>query len=230
MFQQLLWVHWRGVRFGLVPFVLAAFGLPLLAVQGTMPAPGESWDAPVQAARLLGHIMVWVPLFPLLATLAGVTLALSAWNWDHRGDHVYALTLPVSRPAYVGMKMGAGALLLLIPVIAFWIGSLTATSMLRIPEGLQAYPSAVTVRFLLTCLLIYSLLFALAAGTLRTAIWVLGGFVALVVLGGILPGFLARTFFPGLAGWSFLDWLLNASLSWPGPFEILTGSWMLVDV
>jgi hypothetical protein len=230
MFQQLLFVHWKGVRYGLIPFILAAFGLPLLAVQGSMPAPGEVTDASVRSALLLGQIQVWVPLFPLLATLTGVTLALSAWNWDHRGYHVYALTLPLSRSRYVGMKMGAGALLLLLPALAFWLGSLTATSMLAIPEGLRAYPSAVAFRFLLASLSLYAVLFALAAGTLRTALWVLAIFVALAVLGGIVPSFLAQTFFPGLEGWSFLDWFVGASLDWPGPFEVLTGSWMLVDV
>ena len=77
---------------------------------------------------------------------------------------------------------------------------------------------------------IMTLLFALAAGTLRTALWILGVFTALAVLGGTVPEFLAGTFFPALEGWSFLDWFVDAALGWPGPFEVLTGSWMLVDV
>jgi hypothetical protein len=230
MFQQLLFVHWKGARFGLIPFVLAAFGLPLLTVQGTLPASGEAADASVRAALLLGQIQVWAPLFPILATLTGVTVALSAWNWDHRGNHVYALTLPLSRSRYVIMKMGAGVLLLLLPALTFWLGCVAATSTLGVPEGLRAYPSAVAFRFLLASLSLYAVFFALAAGTLRTALWVFGAFVALAVLGGIVPAFLAQTFFPGLEGWSFLDWFVRASTEWPGPFEVLTGSWMLVDV
>jgi len=230
MFQQLLFVHWKGIRFGLIPFILVAFGLPLLAVQGVMAGPGDPESVTVQAAMLLGRLQQWLPLFPLLATLTGVTLALSAWNWDHRANHVYALTLPLARWHYVGMKMGAGALLLLLPFVAFWAGCLLATSALEIPEGLRAYPSAVAFRFLLSSLSLYALFFALGAGTLRTAIWILGVFTALAVLGGIIPGFLAETFFPALEGWSFLDWFVEAALEWPGPFEVLTGSWMLVDV
>jgi hypothetical protein len=230
MFRQMLFVHWKGVRFGLIPFILAAFGLPLLAVQGVTAGPGSPEASTIQAARLLGQMQQWLPLFPLLATVTGVTLALSAWAWDHRANHVYALTLPVARWEYVGMKMAAGALLLLLPVAAFWTGSLLATSALEIPEGLRAYPTAVAFRFFLAALTLYSLLFALAAGTLRTAIWILGGFVSLAVLGGILPDFLAESFFPALEGWSFLDWFVDAILDWPGPFEVLTGNWMLVDV
>jgi hypothetical protein len=230
MLRSFLFLHWKAARFGLVPFILAAFGLPLLAVQGAMPAAVDPSLATVRGAAFLSHLSVWLGLFPLLATVTGVVVALSAWTWDHRGEHVYALTLPLARWKYVGLKMGAGVLLLLVPTLAFWLGCLLATSALEIPEGLRAYPNAVAFRFFLSALILYALLFALAAGTMRTALWILGGFVALVILGGILPPFLADTFVPALEGWSFFGWFLDAALEWPGPFEVLTGNWMLVDV
>ena len=230
MFQQLLFLHWKTVRFGLIPFILAVFGLPLLTVQGVISESVDPEASTVQAGRLLSQMFTWAPLFPLLATLVGVTVALSAWVSDHRGEHVYALTLPLARWRYVAMKMGGGALLLLIPFVVFWFGCLLATAMVEIPEGFRAYPTAVAFRFLLSSLILYSLLFALAAGTMRTALWVLGVFVALAVLGGTVPEFLAGTMFPALEGWSFLEWFVESALSWPGPFEVLTGSWMLVDV
>ena len=34
MAAQMLFLHWKNVRLGLVPFVVCAFGLPLLALQG----------------------------------------------------------------------------------------------------------------------------------------------------------------------------------------------------
>ncbi len=230
MFQQILLLHWKTVRFGLVPFILAAFAAPLLAIQGMTPIMGDSDGSSVRAGWMLSQMLSWAPIFPLLATLVGIVVALSAWNSDHRGDHIYALTLPLPRWHYVGLKMGAGMVILLVPVFAFWLGSLLATASVQIPEGLRAYPGAVSFRFLLASLILYALLFALAAGTMRTALWVIGTFTALAVLGGIVPDFLAGTLFPSLEGWSFLEWFVESALEWPGPFEVISGNWMLIDV
>ena len=87
MFTQMLYVHWKGVKIGLLPFVLASFGLPLLAVQGISPSPQAGMGSTIQGAEMLYNLQVWVPFFPLLATVTGATLALSAWNWDHRAVH-----------------------------------------------------------------------------------------------------------------------------------------------
>ena len=34
MYQPMLYLHWKQIRFGLIPFMVASFGLPLLTVQG----------------------------------------------------------------------------------------------------------------------------------------------------------------------------------------------------
>jgi hypothetical protein len=230
MVQQLLFIHWKGVRFGLLPLALVAFGLPLLVVQGLGVPPNDPDTLAISARAMLRGIQGWTPLFPLLATLTGVTVALSAWAWDHKKEHVYALSLPVPRWNYILQKMGAGAALLLIPCLAFWMGAVLATSSLDIPLGLRAYPTAVAFRFLLTALLLYALLFAMAAGTLRTTIWILVGFGALLVLGGTAVDWVGEMIVPGFQTLSLMDWLLDRLLSWPGPFEVITGSWMLVDV
>jgi hypothetical protein len=230
MFQQLLFVHWKGARFGLLPFVLMAFGLPLLVIQGlTSNSADPEMVSPI-AVHMLHVFQIWAPLFPLLAALTGIVLALSAWSWDHKGDHVYPLSLPLARWRYVLMKMGTGVVLLVLPCFAFWLGALLATSFLDIPEGLRAYPSAVAVRFLITALLLYALLFAMAAGTPRTTIWVLLAFVVLLVSAGFVADFLGGTVLPGFQSSMLLEWLLDRLLNWPGPFEVITGSWMLVDV
>jgi len=230
VFKQLLFVHWKGVKIGLLPFVLAAFGLPLMAVQGITPNPEMGASSTIQGAQMLYNLQVWVPFFPLLATLTGVTVALTAWNWDHRGEHVYPLSLPVARWQYVLMKMGAGAALLLIPFGAVWFGNLLATASLEIPEGLRAYPTAVAVRFLLTSLVMYALLFAMGAGTMRTAVWIIVGFLVVTVAGGALADFLTEAFFPNFGSFNLMEWVVQKSLEWPGPFEVVTGSWMLIDV
>ena len=34
MARQILYLHWKAIRLGLLPLVIAAFGLPLLTIQG----------------------------------------------------------------------------------------------------------------------------------------------------------------------------------------------------
>jgi len=230
MFQQLLFIQWKGSRFGLVPFIFAAFALPLVVIQGIQSEAASFQESTFYAQSFLSSIRVWSPLFPLLASVTGVTMALTAWTWDHRGDHVYALSLPVSRWRYVLMKMAAGGMLLLIPCFALWLGALMAGTAAEIPEGLRAYPGALALRFVLTAFVVYGMLFALAAGTMRTALWVLGACLFVVFFGGTVTTFLGNTILPGLDGWNFMDWLGDRVLYWPGPFDVITGNWMLFDV
>ena len=55
--------------------------------------------------------------------------------------------------------------------------------------------------------------------------------VALMILGELGPSFLG-----GLLGheavrdFSLMEWLLHSSLEWPGPFQVYSGNWMLIDV
>jgi len=230
VFQQLLFVHWKTARFGILPFVALAFGLPLLVVQGLGADPTDPELYAIAASTVTSRLAAWVPLFPLLAALTGIVLALSAWAWDHKVNHVYPLSLPLERGRYVLLKMGAGGVLLVIPCLAFWLGAMLATSSIDIPEGLRAYPTAVALRFTLTALLLYALLFAMAAGTLRTTVWVLFGLVVLLVSGGFIVDFLGQTLVPSLEEVRFVPWILDRVLFWPGPFEVVTGNWMLLDV
>ena len=72
--------------------------------------------------------------------VVGAVFALNAWNGDHRAGHIYALALPMARWKYVLWKMGAGTLLLLVPVAFLSVGSLVAVGSLDLAEGLRAYP------------------------------------------------------------------------------------------
>ncbi len=231
MFREILFLCWRGSRWGLLPFLLAAFALPIMAVQGLSLDPSAPESATVRTTEILYLVQFWAPLFPTLAFALGAALALLVWNWDHRGEHVYALCLPLPRPRYVLLKMGAGGLILLLPVTLFWVGSLLGTTFTRIPEGLHAYPHALTLRFFLAALVAYALFFALAAGTMRTALYLLAGWIVLLLLGQVIPPFLGEVFrFQPLYEFSLLQWLLNAAVDWPGPFQVYTGNWMLIDV
>lgn len=224
MAMQILSMHWKAVRMGLIPFVVAAFALPLLSVQGL----GAN-DASVDAYRAVQLFELWLPLFPLLASALGATLALSAWNWDHQNDHVYALSLPVSRWEYALLKFGGGVVLAMIPVAAFLGGSLAATASVSLPTGLHAYPVELTLRFLFAALLVYAVFFALAAGTIKTAVIVLSALVAGPLLVDFAMGFLGA-YDASLAAFNATEWLLNSLVEAPGPFRVFTGSWMLIDV
>jgi hypothetical protein len=231
MFQQILFLQWKGSRYGLLPLALLAFGLPIVAVQGLVPGVGAPEAASVRASILLFTLQGWAPAFPGLAFALGATLALMVWNGDHRGEHVYPLSLPLPRWKYVLLKGGAGAVLLCLPVALLWLGSLLATSFTDIPEGLRAYPSAITFRFLLASLVAFAVFFALAAGTMRTAVALLCAWVGFLILGELLPPFLGEALnMPALESWSLLEWILESSTVWPGPFEVYTGNWMLIDV
>lgn len=228
MFRAMLEVDWKASRLVLAPLVVGAFVLPLLAVQMTVPPGGDATDDPYAAALLLEQLELWLPLFPGLAALTGI-LALVVWQWDHQGGHVYALSLPLERWRYALLKMGTGAVLVLAVALAFWIGALLAAGSLDLPDGLHAYPTALAFRFLLTGMLFYALLFALAAGSVRTAVVVVGGLILALVVGELLVRFLDGLY-PSLQGWSFVGAVFEGLSSWPGPFNILTGNWMLVDV
>jgi hypothetical protein len=228
MYNPMLFVHWKQVRLLLIPFVVAAFGLPLLAVQG-FGWEGTGVDTSFESYRLWASYQVWLEYFPMLAASVGALVALTAWNWDHRFGHVYALSLPVARWEYVMLKMGAGAALLLIPVGALWIGAQLASASVEIPEGLRAYPNQLAFRFLLASLISYSLFFAMGASTIRTTIWVVSSIFVFIV-GGNLIGAALAYWIPSLEGAN----LVSAAVGWfvraGGPFAVFTGSWTLIDV
>ncbi len=219
MFFRLLEVSWESSRLLLFPFTLAAFGLPLLAVQGfgSDPTVGnlQSFDP-------------WLPLFPTLALAIGLSLGLAVWNWDHQGGHVYALSLPVTRAGWALEKMSAGIALLLIPGLAFALGALIATAFVTVPEGLQAYPIDLSLRFFFASLVSYCMMFALAAGSMRTAVLVVGGVLSLLVFGQLALSFAAQAL--GVQEVIFLSVLLDFAQAWPGPLHVFTGDWLLIDV
>ncbi|NIQ56152.1 MAG: hypothetical protein GWN71_23100, partial [Gammaproteobacteria bacterium] len=57
MFRQMLYVDWKATRLALLPFVVAAFALPLLSVQGGV-VPG---DVPgrYRASMILSQLGLW---------------------------------------------------------------------------------------------------------------------------------------------------------------------------
>ena len=229
MAGQLLFLHWRAARWAMLPFVVAAFGLPLLMVQGLGGTPAAVGGADWLAFGFLETAIRWSPFFPLLAAITGTVLALTAWSWDHGADHVYALSLPLARWRYAGLKFGTGALLSLLPVAALGIGALLAVSAVSVPVGMNAYPGALTLRFLAATLTAYGFLFALASGTIRSTVILISVVLGVLLLGDPLLEALSN-FVPGLAGVRFAPWVVETLSSWPSPLQIFTDNWFLFDV
>ena len=224
--KQTLALHWKAARWPLVPFVLASFGVPLAAMTSAGAAAERETFASGPAMILI--MQQWLVLLPLTAATLGITMGLIAWAWDHRANHVYALALPIERWRYTLLKFGAGVIVLLLPVLAAYAGALLGRALVDVPDGLHEYPTAFALRFLLAALITFSVTFALAAGTMKTAIRVLTALILFIVFGSILVGFIERV--TGVDDLITPVQMLHDSATWPGPFHVFGGNWMLIDV
>ena len=218
MFRMILFTQWKWSRMAVLLGVLAAFVLPLLSVQQAGDPDLTSWGA----RQLLSGVQAWSVLYPALATAIALVLALAARGADHRGRHVYALSLPVPRWHYALQRFGAGVVLLAAPAVALWLGALVAAGSAHIPQGLQAYPGALAVRFTLALAVAYAIFFAIAAGTTRTAGIVLSAVGAVIVVQVLASS-------AGIE-LNLIPFVGDRLLLWPGPLEIFSGRWMLIDV
>src|SRR5438876_972452 len=169
MFRVVLLTQWKWSRIAVLAGLLATFALPVLSIQEAGVFSGPSRALPEHASRLLDVVQTWGLAYPVLALVLGVLMAVSAWGPDHRGRHVYALSLPVPRWHYVLLRFAAGALLLLMPIMAMGIAAAFAAATATLPAGLHAYPLALTFRFGLALLVAYAVVFAISSGTARTA-------------------------------------------------------------
>ena len=214
IFRQILFTQWKWSRLFLLLLTIAAFAIPALSVQSST----DAWSN----YEVVFKLQAFGVAYPILAGAVGILLSLTAWSSDHRGRHVYALALPIERWRYVALRYAAGLLLIVPPVIAVWIGSEAATRLGSLPPGLHAYAGSLALRFTLAAVLAYTALFAISAGTPRTAGIVLG----------IGAGVVAIHLLLGAAGieLDLLGPIVNGLFVWPGPFEIFTGRWMLIDV
>jgi len=217
MFRAILYTQWKWSRLPLLLGVLAGFALPILSVQRVSQAGGY-W----QTRAMLASVQAWGVLYPILGATLALLIAALAWAADDRGRHVYALSLPLPRWRYALLRFSAGLVLLAAPVVAVWIGGILATATVTIPTGLHAYPTMLAARFALAVFVMYALLFAISAGTVRMAGYVLIALGLVVVVEVIANAAGAHL--------SLLEQLLLALVVWPGPMDVITGRWMLIDV
>jgi hypothetical protein len=170
----------------------------------------------------VSRMQLWGVAYALLAGGVGLLVSLVAWGHDHRGRHTYALSLPVSRARYVLMRLGAGALFLAPPMIAVFAGSLVVAMSGLIPNGLHAYPIALSLRFAFATLVAFAIFFAAGAASPRTAAIVIGIIVAIVLAQYLLSLVNVQ--------YDVIGHAMDKVFASPGVLSVFSGRWSLVDV
>lgn len=216
MFPVILRSTWSWTRTVVLGLAALTFFMPALAWRLT------EGSARGNAMGLINSFAVLGPLLGFTALFGAFLLAVYPWTIDAETKHVYALSLPVEWPRYVGMRYVAGALTLLLPALALYLGSRFTVAFITLPELLQAYPGALAIRFLLAMMVSYSLSFALQY---------LAGHNATKVLLVFLLGIVLVVSVFEMAGMSEFGRRVGSFLfEWPGPLAIFTQTWVLIDV
>lgn len=215
MFEAILRTQWKATRAMVLLTTLLAFALPLASLQSASNA--------YSAQGFVSSMQTWGGGYSVLAALLGLLVALAAWRADHVGRHVYALSLPLTRSRYSLFRFGAGAAFLAPSIAGLLIGALAVTFSGAVPQGLHAYPLALTLRFGFATLVSYALFFAIASSTSRTA-----GFIIAAMLGLVFAQYLLSVV--ANANVNVLGPVLDFILYKPGVLSVFAGRWMLVDV
>ena len=214
MFRAIVETQWKWTRGWALIATILGFVIPLASLQSAQ----TRGDTANEFVMTMSRYGAW---YALLAAATGLVVGFLAWSHDHRGRHVYALILPVTRARYAMMRLGAGALFLLPPVLAVLLGGVAVTAFGAIPEGLQTYPVALSLRFAFAMLVAYATFFAIGSATQRAAGVVLGVIAAVLLVAYVLAVADSRVdFLPSVYRWLFDS---------PGIFSVFTGRWSLVD-
>jgi hypothetical protein len=217
MFAMILRTQWSWTRAAVGGISLLAFLFPALA--------WRIFASSQQDAAVLQVMYGFASLGPMLSALAMIgpfVLAALPWTIDHEAKHVYALSLPVTWARFVWMRFAAGAMTLVFPAIALYVGCRAVVAMIELPPLLRAYPAALSLRFLLACFVAYGITFALQylAGR-RAAVVVLVSLLTTGVIGVALAMFGLGEAVTAVGSFLF---------DWPGPFSIFVEPWTLIDV
>ena len=227
---QMLKLHWKAAKWPMLPVLIAAFGLPMMAGRRAWGAEYTVDSLQAQSAwSVVTDAAAYGVTFPILAAIAGSILGLTAWTWDHKYNHVYALSLPISRWKYAVMKFGGGVILIGATTATFGAGAGLSAALANLPTGLQTYAGALSAHFFVATLSAYALLFALASGTIRTATIVIGSVVAFAAFGDGIFALLGNLWAPlGQVNIAQLAYLLLIDNG--GPLSVFASNWMLFDV
>jgi ABC-type transport system involved in multi-copper enzyme maturation permease subunit len=216
MQKAILRIQWKACWHLVLALSVAAFALPIVSVR-------LGWhDATANLPLFLTELQLWGLFYPLLAAVTAIVVATGIWMSDRRGQHVYAMLLPLPRWRYVMLRYAGGLILLAPIIVSLWLGAIVATIGLDLPPGIRTFPHALAFKYALTLLLMFGFAFALASTSSRT----IG--VAIRVLGLFLVVHVAVIL---ISPHTNLLWLAAKALAtWPGPFAPMGGRWMLIDV
>lgn len=218
MFRAILWTQWKWLRLYVLIGAVGLFAMPVFSVWNFSDPDVDRW----RVNTLLSTMQLTSVFYALFAALAGLLIAAGSWQFDLRGKHVYALSLPVQRWHYVLLRFGAGALLLIIPAAFLYAGAITAIASAYIPLGLQAYPLVLSLRFLLASFLVYAVVFAMTALPNRLVTGVMVGFGALMLIDALFAGAGMPLHIYETLGGLFVKEL--------GFFDVFLARWTLIDV
>lgn len=218
MFAQILRSHWTWTRTALLGFAVITFAMPALLwrLAGSMISGEPSANVLIEAFAELGGMLA------VLSIIGAFVFASLPWGVDNETRHVYPLSLPITWMRYVSMRYAAGALLLLVPTVALWLGSMVVVALIEVPAVLTAYPGTLALRFLIASLLAYSATFALQYLSGKRA-----ATVALLILLGVMIPVAALLAFDQE---QLLEAIGRALAEWPGPLAIFAEPWRLIDV
>lgn len=218
MFKQVLYTQMKWTRLALAMMSVVAFAAPA----GLWRAMHDSYFRTFTAMEVMGGFSALGFVLAVIAFFSGFIVVAQTWQVDTAARHVYPLSLPISWPHYVALRFGAGAVLLIGPAIAVWLGCLLVLALIQVPPTLNAYPTTLAFRFLLGSLVAYAVVFA---------VQYLSGKKAAYLLLGALLAFTALTFAAAMTG---NEKMITEGLKWlfefPGPLAVYGSEWMLIDV
>jgi hypothetical protein len=214
MFRALMAVQWKWTKGAALLATILSFAIPLASVQGFSPEA-------TSAGYVVGVMQGYGVAYALLAGGVGLAFAVLAWSSDHKGRHVYALSLPIDRSWYAAMRFGAGVSYLVLPALGVLAGSLLALAIASYPVGLHGYPVSLALRFFLASTVSFSIFFAIAASTPKAAGITLGLIALLFVVAFVLSAVNVE--------YDLLSHAADLLFSEPGPLSVFTGRWMLID-
>lgn len=215
MFNAILKTQWNATRVMVLLTAILAFAVPLASLQDALGA--------LSPQAFVETMQKWGGAYAVLAALTGLFVGMAAWRPDQTGRHVYALSLPISRARYVMFRFAAGGVFIAPSVVALLVGALLVTWSGAVPESLRGYPFALALRFAFAAAVAYSMFFAIAASTSRTA-----GLILAAMAGVVFGQYLVNVI--GSTEYDILGPITNFIFLKPGILSVFSGRWMLVDV
>ena len=220
MFRAILYTQWKWSRPVILLAVIVGGWLPINALRSWPYKTMESYHIP----SLYRSISSAGLGYQLLALAVAVVVAISAWQADAHGKHVYALSLPIARWKFVLLRFAAGASLLGAVAVAVGLFGGVAAALAPLPPMLHAYPIGLAVRFWLGSLIPFGLIFALLVSSSRRVRIVVAAVATLFVVDWLLAAF-------GVTETTVMTrWLFDSLYEGGGPLTAFLTRWMFIDV